>query len=87
MDFTNSLFQFVSSLLVWLSAWSVKKDRGYAGVHLYQLIFLVTWGLWDTVYYSSLGHWYSFFASISSVSSTLCWLILAAKYGKISNPE
>ena len=82
-DHVNGLFEFVGSLLTWVSAWRTYRDRGYAGVYLPAVILFAAWGLWNLYYYPHLTQWASFAGGCSLVLANAVWIYLMIRYGKI----
>ena len=82
MDASNGAFEIVGSFFIWLSVYSLWKDRHYAGVHFGLMVFYAGWSVWDLFFYWHLGQMFSFYAGFNSMMASVLWVILAAYYGK-----
>ena len=83
MDLTNGIFEAVGSVFIWISVVSLYRAKGYAGIHIGQIVFYAAWGLWNVFYYPALGQWWSFLSGINVLIANIIWVSLAVKYGKI----
>lgn len=81
-DVINGLFEFVGSVLVWMNAYRVYTDRGYAGIYPPTVVMFWLWGLWNLFYYPHLGQWWSFAGGCSIVAANTIWFILMRQYGR-----
>lgn len=81
-DHVNGGFEFVGSLLTWMSARRVYLDKGYAGIYLPAIVFFFTWGLWNVFYYADLHQWWSWCGGISLVCANCAWVWLMGHYGR-----
>ncbi len=73
-DVVNACFELVGSLFTWRNALQVHRDREVRGVWGPIWIFFAVWGLWNLVYYPSLGQWWSFAGGLSLVLGNLAWV-------------
>lgn len=81
-DLLNGLFEFGGSLLTWVSAYRVYRDRGYAGIYLPAVVFFWMWGGWNLYYYPHLGQMWSFLGGCSLVAANATWAALMCHYGR-----
>jgi len=72
-DVINSVFEFVGTGAVALSAYTCFKNKSAAGVHWFSAIFFFIWGWWNLYYYSSLDQ-------IASLTATILMIIVQAVY-------
>lgn len=85
MDCVNGLFEFCASIAIWVSIFRALRDRSVAGISWITVGFFTTWGVWNLLYYPSLGQTMSFLAGICVVISNCIWLILLLFYRARSN--
>ena len=79
-DLINGIFEFGGGFLVWFNVQKILKDKTVSGVYWPVQAFWATWGLWNLLYYSSLGHWASFTGGVLLVIGNTIWVLLAIKY-------
>lgn len=77
LDTVNSIFEFVSAGVIWLSVWQIWKDKGSKGIHWAQAVFFSLESVWNLHYYRSLGQSYSFIAGILVCLGNIAWVWLA----------
>tara|TARA_Y100001973_G_C5175146_1_gene321453 strand:- start:743 stop:1471 length:729 start_codon:yes stop_codon:yes gene_type:complete len=83
-DKINALFEFSGTLFIGISVYKAWKDKYVAGVSWLSPAFFFVWGLWNLIYYPSLGQWWSFSAGIMLSTMNMIWigqLIYYNKYG------
>lgn len=80
MDLTNGIFETIGAMCVLLNVHRLHVDREIRGVHWAPTIFFTSWGLWNVVYYPSLGQWWSTAGGALLVLANLWWLVLVWRY-------
>lgn len=81
-DITNSAFEWIGSLMVWMNVRQILKDKSTAGINLYSTIFFVTWASWNVFYYYYISQWSSMIGAIPLALGDIVWLALMFKYRK-----
>lgn len=81
-DLINAGFESMAGVFVFLSAWRVYKDKEVRGVSAWMVVFMLAWGLWNLIYYPSLGQWGSFYGGLSVAAANITWISLILYYRK-----
>lgn len=81
-DQINGAFAFVGSLMLWINAYKLYKEKLFRGVHWGPTGFFAAWGLWNLYYYPHLNQMWSFAGGMSIVTANLVWFGLMLKYRK-----
>lgn len=76
MDAINGAFEAIGAACVLLNVHRLHVDRQVRGVHWAPTIFFTSWGLWNVIYYPSLGQWWSTAGGTLLVLANLWWLVL-----------
>ena len=64
-DLVNAGFEVGSSIAMSFHIHAIFRDRKVRGMSPVPIAFYAFWGAWNLIYYSSLGHDYSWAAGIS----------------------
>lgn len=67
-DLINGGFEIVAGFAQMLHIKSLYQHKLVRGVHWFPIAFFTSWGLWNLVYYPSLGQWISFWGGVLLVS-------------------
>lgn len=78
-DLVNGLFELVGACFTWRNFLQLKRDRHLAGVYWPTTAFFSAWGVWNLIYYPTLGQWASFAGGVALVSGNVAWVWLAVK--------
>lgn len=79
LDLGNSLFEGIGAALTWINVRRLLRDREIKGIDWRVTAFWAAWGLWNLVYYPSLGQWWSAAAGAVLVTGNLVWVWLAIR--------
>ena len=79
-DVVNSLFQAGAAAVCWRDVLFIYRDHRVRGVWWPAKVFFVAMGLWNMLYFPSLGQWWSFSAGVLVVSANATWATLAYRY-------
>jgi hypothetical protein len=79
-DLINGLFEFGGGAAVLLSARALWRDKFYAGLSPWNLVFFQTWGLWNLFYYPQLGQPWSFVGGLALALANATYLFLLWRY-------
>jgi uncharacterized membrane protein YfcA len=80
LDGVNGAFELSGGLFLFLNVIRLLKDKKVSGVSLAPVVFFSVWGLWNLVYYPSLGQWCSLVGGITVVVMNTVWVVLAIYY-------
>jgi hypothetical protein len=80
-DTINAAFEFGGAFALALNVRRLWIDRAVSGVHWGPTVFFTAWGLWNLIYYPSLGQWLSLIGGAAIVVVNTVWLILAVRFG------
>lgn len=83
MDLINGLFELAGGYFVWLNFMALRKERKVVGVYWPATLVFSLWGLWNLIYYPSLGQWISCIGGVSIVAGNACWLGLLYKIKRL----
>lgn len=75
-DVINALFELVGAYFTWRNYYQLCKEREVKGVYWPTTAFFTAWGLWNVIYYPSLGQWLSFGAGLLLVGGNFFWVVL-----------
>lgn len=78
-DYINGLFEFFGAYFVWMNFFTLKRDRNVSGVYIPTMVFFTAWGLWNLLYYPSLGQHFSFWCGILLAAGNVAWVGLYMK--------
>src|ERR1044072_8110677 len=73
-DLINGLFELGGAAAVALSIAAVWKDRMYAGLSVWQVVFFQSWGWWNVFYYPSIDQTWSFYGGLALAFSNTAYL-------------
>ena len=78
-DIINGLFELVGAAFTWRNALQLRTDGEIRGVYWPTSAFFAAWGLWNLIYYPSLGQWASFAGGVVLVSGNVAWVVMAVR--------
>lgn len=79
-DMFNACFELGGAALTLLSVRALMRDKKVRGFSPAPIVFFTVWGVWNLWFYSSLGQWFSMFASSTVLAVNAVWLLLIWKY-------
>lgn len=74
VDQINAAFEFAGTLFVSASIWRAWCDKSVAGVSWTSPAFFFVWGLWNLIYYPSLGQWWSLAGGVCLSAANGVWI-------------
>jgi len=77
LDLVNGAFEAFGA---WLTASSCRRlwlHWRIAGMDWRATAFFTAWGVWNLLYYPSLGQWASFAGGVLLVLANVCWVSMA----------
>ena len=83
LDIANAVFEAGGALAAWKNALQLYRDRAIKGVYWPVYAFYSIWGLWNLVYYPSLGQPWSFAAGVVLVAGNIAWVGQAIRFRKV----
>lgn len=83
-DIINATFELSGCLFIGASIRQVLKDKSVAGVSWLTMAFFFSWGMWNLIYYPSLGQWWSFAGGVGVTTTNLIYLSLIIYYKRRS---
>lgn len=83
-DLVNGTFEAAGGLFVLNHCRVLYRDKQTKGVSLVSTGVFFAWGLWNLLYYPSLGQWASFAGGLVIVSANCLWLMMAIHYHRNS---
>lgn len=72
-DVGNGIFETGGAWFTWMNFIKLRQDRVIKGVYWPATVFFTIWGLWNLVYYPSLGQWFSFVGGAVLVAGNVAW--------------
>lgn len=79
LDIINAAFEGWGAVMIWLNFRRLLRDREVKGVDWRVTAFYSTWGLWNLVYYSGVGHWLSCAMCVGITAGNIAWVVLALR--------
>lgn len=76
----NGLFEFGGALFVLNHSRVLYLDKAVKGVSLVSIVYFLAWGLWNLIYYPSLGQFWSFVGGVGLVAANFIWTALFVYY-------
>lgn len=76
-DLINGGFELLGAAFTWRNYQQLRRDRQVHGVYWPTTAFFAAWGLWNLVYYPTLGQWASFAGGVLLVAGNVAWVGLA----------
>lgn len=73
-DLINGAFETFGGCALLLSVIRLHRDKQVRGVHWGNVGFFTAWGLWNLLYYPTLGQWASFAGGVFLVAVNAVWL-------------
>lgn len=80
LDAINAIFPFVGGMITWASILKLHKHKQVRGVSLWAVSFFAFYSMWNIVFYSHLGQWWSLAAGILMVISNTTQAALTFHY-------
>ncbi len=85
MDLINSLFELFASLFILNHCRVLYEHKSVKGVSVVSVIFFTIWGLWNIIYYPSIGQILSFYAGIAVFVTNLIYISMLLYYRSREN--
>lgn len=82
MDLVNAIFESLAGFFILASCRRLYIDKRVRGVSWLQVAFFTSWGIWNLVYYPSLGQWLSFAGGVVLAATNLLYLSMMIYYIK-----
>lgn len=79
-DIINAMFQFASAIFILNNCRVLYNDKQVRGVSVASVAFFFAWGVWNLIFYPTLGQTYSFYAGVIVVMANSMWLYLMMYY-------
>jgi hypothetical protein len=79
-DLVNGLFELGGALAVWLSIREVRRDKAYAGLSPWQVLFFQVWGLWNIYFYPTLNQPWSTAGGLALATANTVYLYYLWRY-------
>lgn len=73
-DVINALFEFFGGCFLWWNVRQLYRDKQIKGVSVIATAFFASWGLWNCIFYPSVGAYWSFIAGINVVIANSVWV-------------
>jgi hypothetical protein len=86
-DLVNGAFELTGGAVCWLNVRRLKRDRKVEGVDWRVSAFFSAWGIWNLVYYPSLGQWASFAGGVALVIANSTWVAIAVPLVRAAKRE
>jgi hypothetical protein len=80
LDAINSFFEMGMFVVILMGIYKLVQDKYVAGFHWAQVAFPMSWGMFNLVYYPSLGQTLSTVAAVFVVVANIVYLILITYY-------
>ena len=78
-DIINGAFECFGAYAAWRNAYQLHRDREISGVYWPVYAFYFCWGVWNLLYYPSLGQWVSTVAGAVLALGNLAWVVMAVR--------
>ena len=78
-DIVNGAFETIGAYGAWRNAYQLYKDNKISGVYWPLYIFYFCWGVWNCIFYPSLGQWVSTVGGVVLTLGNLAWVCLALR--------
>ncbi len=82
LDPVNGAFEMTGGLMQLSNCYKLWRDKRIAGVYWPATAVFALWGLWNLLYYPSLGQWFSFIGGVTIVVANFLWVCMAIGYAK-----
>ena len=79
-DLINGLFELGGAAAVATSVLQLSKDKHYAGMSPWNIIFFQAWGLWNLYFYPQLNQPFSFIGGAALAAANAAYLSLLWRY-------
>lgn len=80
LDYINGLFELGMALAILMSIRKLHQEKMIYGIHWTNIAFPLCWGIFNLLYYPSLGQWFSFFGGVVVVTVNLVYLGMIIYY-------
>ena len=78
-DLVNGGFELIGAGFTWRNAVELRRQRAFSGVYWPTAAFFTAWGLWNLIYYPTLGQWFSFAGGVTLVAGNVAWVAMAVQ--------
>lgn len=75
-DIINGCFEGVGAWFTWANFRAYRKARELRGVYWPATAFFTSWGVWNLVYYPTIGQPVSFVGGVALTCGNIAWLAL-----------
>lgn len=74
LDLINGTFESLSGVMILNHCRVLYREKKVRGVSVFSTAFFVIWGIWNMIYYPSLGQTFSFCGGIAITVSNGIWV-------------
>lgn len=82
LDQANAGFEFMGALMRTYDCYHLHKAKRFLGGSLFTASFFFVWGLFNTVFYPSLGQTWSLVAAVLLTIVNGIWILMAVFYNR-----
>lgn len=79
-DLINSGFEASAGFFVLNHCRVLMREKAVRGLSVVSIIFFSMWGIWNIVYYPSLGQWFSFCGGIFVTTANMIYTMMILYY-------
>lgn len=79
-DGVNATFELSGGFAIWLSIKKLWLSRRTDGVHYGHVAFFTAWGVWNLIYYPSLGQTLSTIGGVGVLVTNMIYLYLCFRF-------
>jgi hypothetical protein len=79
-DLINAGFECSGALFILNNCRTLIHDKLVRGVSLLTTVYFTVWGIWNVIYYPSLGQRWSFVAGMCICTANILWITLMLYY-------
>lgn len=81
-DLINASFELLAGFAILMSIFALHKSKSAEGVAPHTIAFFTLWGIWNLIYYPSLGQIASTIGAISVAAANAFWLCQIVYYSR-----
>jgi hypothetical protein len=85
LDQINAAFELAGASFRALDCYKLYKAKRFVGGSLFTALFFFVWGIFNTVFYPSLGQTWSLVAAVLLTTVNGLWIIMAVLYNRKHN--
>ena len=73
-DLVNGSFEGIGAVCCWGNVRAYARERIVKGVYWPATLFFCVWGIWNCLYYPSLGQWFSTASGAVLTAGNIVWV-------------